>query len=91
MDKIQLKKAQKRTESPTFSFEIPRSFVSKSKVLSVAAWRVLGGVVVIVMVRRLKETLMQVRERLKREQTERTRKRVEELLDETEQDSEGEE
>jgi hypothetical protein len=93
---IQLKKAQKRTESLTFSFVLRSpsfltfSFVSKSKVLSVAAWSVLGGVVVIVMVRRLKETLMQVRERLKSEQAERTRKRIGELLGEAEQDSEGE-
>jgi hypothetical protein len=41
-----------------------------------------------VMVRRLKETLMQVRDRLKREQAERTRKRIAELLGEAEQDSE---
>jgi hypothetical protein len=34
---------------------------------------------------------MQVRERLKREQAERTRKRIRELLGEAEQDSEGEE
>ena len=51
----------------------------------------LGGVVVIVMVRRVKETLTQVRDRLKREQAERTRKRCAELLVEAEQDSEGEE
>ncbi len=51
-----------------------------------------GGVVVIVMmVRRVKETLMQVRERVKREQAKRTRKRIGELLGEAEQDSEGEE
>ena len=50
-----------------------------------------GGVVVIVMVRRLQETLMQVRERLKREQAERTRKRIAELLGGAEQDSEAEE
>ncbi len=69
------------------SFEIGTCWV-----LSVAAWTVLGGgVVVIVMVRRLQETLMQVRERLKREQAERTRKRIRELLGEAEQDSEGEE
>ena len=47
--------------------------------------------VVIVMVRRVQETLMQVRNRLKREQAERTRKRIGELLGEAEQDSEGEE
>ena len=51
----------------------------------------LGGVVVIIMVRRLQETLMQVRHRLKREQAERTRKRIAELLPETELDSDGEE
>ena len=50
-----------------------------------------GGVVVIVMVRRVQETLMQVRNRLKREQAERTRKRIAELLGEEEQDSEVEE
>jgi hypothetical protein len=49
-----------------------------------------GGGVVIVIVRRLKETLMQVRYRLKREQAERTRKIIAELLGEAEQDSEGE-
>ncbi len=43
------------------------------------------------MVRRLKETLMQVRHRLNREQAERTRKRIAELLGEAEQDSDGEE
>ena len=43
------------------------------------------------MVGRLKETLMQVRERLKREQAERTRKRIAELLGGAEQDSEAEE
>jgi hypothetical protein len=43
------------------------------------------------MVRRLKETLMQVSDRLKRQQVERTRKRIAELLGEAEQDSEGEE
>jgi hypothetical protein len=47
--------------------------------------------IVIVMVRRVNETLMQVRERVKREQAERTRKRIGELLSEAEQDSEGEE
>ncbi len=51
----------------------------------------LGGGVVIVMARRLRETLMQVRERLKREQAEITRKRIAELLGEAEQDSDGEE
>ncbi len=51
----------------------------------------LARVVVIVMVRRVKETLTQVRDRLKREQAERTRKRIAELLGEEEQDSEGEE
>ena len=51
----------------------------------------LGGVVVIVMVRRVKETLTQVKDRLKREQAERTRKRIGELLVEQEQGSEGEE
>ena len=50
----------------------------------------LGGVVVIIMVRRLQETLMQVRHRLKREQAERTRKRIAELLGE-ELESDGEE
>ncbi len=59
--------------------------------LSEAEGRVLGGVVVIVMVRRVKKTLMQVRERLKREPAERTRKRIAELLGEAEEDSEGEE
>jgi hypothetical protein len=39
----------------------------------------------------LKETLMQVRYRPKREQAERTRKRIAELLGEAEQDSDGEE
>ena len=43
------------------------------------------------MVRRLKETLTQVRDRLKREQAERTRIRIAELLGEAEQDREGEE
>ena len=42
------------------------------------------------MVRRLKETLTQVRSRLKREQAERTRKRIAELLGE-ELESDGEE
>jgi hypothetical protein len=56
------------TQKITFSFEIPSSFFSNSKVLSEPEGRVLGGRVVIVMARRLKETLMQVRERLKREQ-----------------------
>ncbi len=51
-----------------------------------------GWGVVIVVVRRVKKNLMQVRERLKREQAERTRKRIAELLGEAEQDSsEGEE
>jgi hypothetical protein len=50
-----------------------------------------GGVVVIVMVRRVHETLTQVRNRLKREQADRTRKRIAELLGEEEQDSEVEE
>ena len=43
------------------------------------------------MVRRGKETLTQVKDRLKREQAERTRIRIAELLVEQEQDSEGEE
>ena len=43
------------------------------------------------MVRRLKETLSQVRDRLKREQAERTRIRIAELLGEAEQDRGGEE
>ncbi len=43
------------------------------------------------MVRRGKETLLQVKERLTREPGERTRKRIAELLVEQEQDSEGEE
>jgi hypothetical protein len=43
------------------------------------------------MVRRVKETLTQVRDRLTREQAERTRKRCAELLGDFEQDSEGEE
>jgi hypothetical protein len=80
------------TQKSTFSFQIPHSFFSNSKVLSEAEGRVLvGGVVVIVMARRIKETLMQVRDRLKREQAERTRKIIAELLVEAEQDSEGEE
>jgi hypothetical protein len=63
-------------------------------VLSEEEGRVLEGGwgVVIVVVRRVKKNLMQVRERLKREQAERTRKRIAELLGEAEQDSsEGEE
>ncbi len=51
----------------------------------------LGGGVVIVMVRQLKEALTQVRSRLKREQAERTRKRIAELLGVAEQESDGEE
>jgi hypothetical protein len=43
------------------------------------------------MVRRVKETLTQVRDRIKREQAERTRKRMAELDVEAEQDREGEE
>ena len=43
------------------------------------------------MVRRLKETLTQVRSRLKMEQAEITRKRIAELLGEAEQESDGEE
>jgi hypothetical protein len=44
-----------------------------------------------VMVRRMKETLTQVRDRMKREQAERTRKRIAELDREAEQEREGEE
>jgi hypothetical protein len=43
------------------------------------------------MVRRGKETLPQVKDRLTKEQGERTRRRIAELLVEQEQDSEGEE
>ena len=43
------------------------------------------------MVRRRKETLTEVKDRLKREQAERTRIRIAELFVEQEQDSEGEE
>ena len=45
----------------------------------------------VVMPRRPRETLMQVRSRLTREQAERTRKRIAEILGEEEQDSVGEE
>jgi hypothetical protein len=88
---LQIFCGQDPTQKSTFSFQIPSSFFSNSKAVSEAEGRVLGGVVVIVMVRRLKETLMQVRERLKREQAERTRKRIAELVGEAEQDSGGEE
>jgi hypothetical protein len=77
------------TQKSTFSFQIPPSFFSNSKVLSEAV--VVIVMTVIVMARRMKETLMQVRDRLKREQAERTRKRIAELLGEAEQDSEGKE
>jgi hypothetical protein len=71
-------------------------FPSNSKVWRVAALSdahgsALGGVVVIVMVRRLKETLIQVKDRQKREQAERTRKRIAELLGKAEQERGGEE
>jgi len=72
-------------------FSNPSLLLFSNPSLFKAEGRVLGGVVVIVMVRRVKETLTQVRDRLKREQAERTRKRCAELLVEAEQDSEGEE
>ncbi len=84
MDKIQLKKARSLFKSLPPSLFKSLSFQGRGESVG-------GGVVVIVMVRRVKETLTQVRDRLKREQAERTRKRCAELLVEAEQDSEGEE
>jgi hypothetical protein len=71
-------------------FSNPSLLLFSNPSLFKAEGKVLGGVVVIVMVRRGKETLTQVKDRLKREQAERTRKRIAELLVEEEQDSEGE-
>ena len=61
-------------------FQISFFFLSKSKLWRVAAWRVCGRGGGVAMPRRPRETLEQVRSRLTREQAERTRKRVEELL-----------
>jgi len=83
MDKIQLKKARSLFKS------LPPSLF-KSLAFQGRGERV-GGGGVIVMVRRVKETLMQVRDRIKREQAERTRRRIAELAVEAEQDREGEE